>query len=111
MERFNLAISGQLLGDGSAPGRYVAVWQDECKAYQERSGWYGSGNADIYGRSVSPQSVLDGSSYAIASESQDKTLPRLSAAGGRPLVVWQRANTGGTGNDLYGRTLLTDGRP
>jgi hypothetical protein len=30
--------------------------------------------------------------------------------GGR-LVVWQRADTGGTGEDLYGRTLWTDGRP
>jgi RHS repeat-associated protein len=93
------------------PGEYVAVWQDECEACQERSGWYGSGNADIYGRLVSPEGTLDGSGYAIAAESQDETLPRLSAAGGWPMVVWQRANTGGTGNDLYGRTLWTDGRP
>ena len=111
MERFDLAISGQLLGDGSRPGRYVTVWQDECEAYQERSGWYGSGNADIYGRLASPEGTLDGSGYAIASESQEETLPRLSADGGWSLVVWQRANTGGTGDDLYGRRLWGDGRP
>jgi hypothetical protein len=28
---------------------------------------------------------------------------------GWPLVVWQRANTGGTGEDLYGRRLWGDG--
>jgi YD repeat-containing protein len=55
--------------------------------------------------------TVDGSKYSLASESQHETLPGLSAAGGRPLVVWQRANTGGTGDDLYGRRLWTDGRP
>jgi hypothetical protein len=78
----------------------VAVWKDD-----------GSGNTDIYGRLVSPEGTLDGSGYAIASESQEETLPRLSADGGWPLVVWQRANTGGTGDDLYGRRLWGDGRP
>jgi RHS repeat-associated protein len=30
---------------------------------------------------------------------------------GWPLVVWKRANTGGTGEDLYGQRLWGDGRP
>jgi hypothetical protein len=63
MERFNLAISGQLLGDGSATGRYVAVWQDD-----------GGGSADVYGRLVYSKGTLDGSGYTIASESQDDAI-------------------------------------
>jgi hypothetical protein len=39
------------------------------------------------------------------------TLPRLSAEGRWSPVVWQRANTGGTGDDLYGRMLWAGGRP
>ena len=182
MERFDLIISRQLLGDRSGPGRSLSVWQDECKAYQKGTEWCGSGNAGIYGRLVSPDGTLDGSSYAIASASQaarppapeseshpwccgfsrpappleseshpwccgfsrpapplesashpcscgfsrpapthqnpthaiapsEETLPRLSADGGWSPVVWQRANTGGTGDDRYGRRLWAGGRP
>jgi hypothetical protein len=67
-------------------------------------GWYGPVSG-LFGDSLRRVNSRTGWVH------QDETLPRLSAAGGRPLVVWQRANTGGTGEDLYGRTLWTDGRP
>jgi YD repeat-containing protein len=42
--------SPAVAGDGT--GGWLVAWQDECEAYQERSGWYRNGDWDIYGTTL-----------------------------------------------------------
>ena len=54
-------------------GRWVVVWEDDAGE-----------DYDIYGRLVSPDGTLDGSDYAIASESEDDRCDQRLWQDGRP---------------------------
>jgi hypothetical protein len=74
--------------------KYMVVWEHEY-AYDDH---------DIYAREYNANGTPVGSSFTIASWTEDDTVPDVAANGASRewLVVWQRALPGGSGYSIHG---------
>ncbi len=70
---------------------YFATWAD-----------FGSGNADIYGRRISPFGyVIDTAAVAICTQTGDQEQPFVSCNTERFIIAWKDARLGVANSDIY----------
>jgi hypothetical protein len=74
--------------------KYMVVWEHE----------YSATDHDIYARKYNANGTPDGSYFAIASWTEDDTVPDVAANGANRewVTVWQRALPGGSGYSIHG---------
>ena len=82
--------------------QYLAVWQDFRSAQ----------DYDIYGRLISSSGALPGQEFSVATAGSLNGDPSVAfnAAQQVFLVVWQEIRAGGTGYDIYGQRVGTQGQ-